>query len=329
MSASDNEPYFDWPEPDGPAREVWYSLVSHPDEPVAFWYRYTLVSTPDRSEARVWAALSDAATGEHTFTTQAFDIGETTVAEEPFSLSLAGNELTDGGATGAIEGEGFEAPDDDRTAPAAEWSLAYEPDTLTFTPLADEARMLEIAEQFDTGVHWSANQSVAMTGDVQVGGRTVRFEDAPGHQGHTAGASAPDDWAWVHCNDFDADVALEVLSMETLTPACLRLPDETHLVNGDVEVFDAIDHTRNDPGRWELRGDTDDLHFAVEVAVDPTDWQCASYLTPDGSLRYNAHCSLAEVTLEVDGDRHESERGRAEWVQTDPPVDGSYPPFDS
>jgi hypothetical protein len=55
-------------------------------------------------------------------------------------------------------------------------------------------------------------------------------------------------------------------------------------------------------------------------------------MAPDELLRYNAHCSLADVTLTytVDGGDPvtlESSAGRAEWVGAEPPLPGyDYPP---
>lgn len=324
-----NEPFFEWPEPDSPAREVWYSLVTHPERPIAVWYRYTLVSTPDDAEARLWAALSDGERGEYTFTSQRVALNAVELTDDPFSLALPAGRLADDQAVGNIEGHPAEAPTDERQSPPTRWELSYEPDSYTFTPLEDETRMLEIAEQFGSGVHWGANQSVRMDGEVAVGDREITFESAPGHQGHTAGASAPDEWTWVHCNDFaDADVSVEVLSMDTLTPALLRRDDEIHALNGDLEVFNAVETSHNEPGLWELAAEEASPAWSARVVAAPDHWQLVSYLTPDSSLRYNAHCSLADITLEIDGETLHSSRARVEWVRTEPPVPGSYPPFD-
>ena len=43
-NATGNRAYFDWPDPGEPAREVWYSLVTHPEEPMALWHRLTLAT---------------------------------------------------------------------------------------------------------------------------------------------------------------------------------------------------------------------------------------------------------------------------------------------
>jgi hypothetical protein len=318
---SGNEAYFDWPDPDRPAREVWYSLVNHPDAPVAFWHRYTLVETAEGdSEARIWAAISDGRPdGENLFVSRRYDLAALELSEGPFSLAIEGSSLADDAATGRVE-----------TDHDIAWSFEYEHDDLTFSPLAEESRMIEFADQFGTGVHWSANQSVDMTGEVTVDGTTTRFEDAPGHQGHTAGATAQDSWTWTHCNDFETDgVALELLATGNgIVPACLRLPDETHLINGETQVFSAVETTANEPGRWAFEAETDDIEFSARVEADPEHWQLVSYLTPDGSLRYNAHCSLAAAELVVGDWGYQSSTARVEWVRRDPPVPGSYPPFD-
>lgn len=327
MSHSGNEAFFDWPSPADPAREVWYSIVTHPAERLAFWYRYTLVRTADETEARVWAALSDARSDgiEDVFVSETHDLESVTLDDEPFTLELDGdNRLADDGASGSVT-----------DGPTIEWSLAYDPDDLTFTPVRDEDQMREWAEQLGTGVHWSANQSVAMDGEVTVGGETIEFSAAPGHQGHTAGPSAPDDWVWTHCNAFeDREVSLEVLySEERLSPACVRLPEGTFLLNRQDQVLgDTLETAEKGPDTWSFTAETDELSLSASVTADPEHWQLVSYLTPDGSLRYNAHCSLASVELTVEtaaGERtYTSDSGRIEWVSTDRPRPGTYPPFD-
>lgn len=334
MSADDNAPFFDWPDPEEPAREVWYTVVSHPDEPVAFWHRYTLVSTDDGDEARVWGALTDAREdGAHVFRTEQYDLEAIDLEPAPFALGIGeGNLLRSDAAVGSLEG--------------LEWSFEHTPDDLTFSPIRDEELMLQAAESMGTGVHWSANQSVAMHGEVTVDGTTIAFDGAPGHQGHTAGPNAPTDWAWVHCNDFDGAatassgggdasgepaVALEALSLEGRVPVCLRLPGETHLLNRQAQVFgDVVETETNEPGRWTFSGATEDVSFDVDVTVDG-DWHQVSYLTPDGSLRYNAHSTLATVELTVRTDdverTYRSDAARAEWVSDERPLPGEYPPF--
>lgn len=327
---TDNQAYFEWSDPDDPAREVWYGLVSHPDEPIAFWFRYTLVSTAERSEARVWAALTDGRESSDdsisTFSSENYVVDAAILDRSPFALGIGANSrLRSDSSTGEVE------TDEGGIA----WSLSYEPDELTFTPIRDEQLMRQSAEGMGTGVHWSANQSVLMNGTVTVDGTTFEFEQAPGHQGHTAGTMSPTAVTWVHCNSFEEDAAMsfEALSInDRLVPVCLRLPEETYLLNRQEDVFgDAVQVETNEPGKFELRGGIDSVEFEAQVETDGP-FQKASYLVPDGSLRYNAHCSLATVELVVESAEGErrwtSESGRAEWVETTKPVAGDYPPFE-
>lgn len=321
---SGNEPFFEWPTPDGPAREVWYGLLTHEERPVAFWFRYTLLRTESGdAEARLWAGLVDEETpSRRVFETWADDGHAASVSSAPFTCSVADRgELADDGCSGRVDG-------DDATIA---WDLEYRPDSLTFTPLRDEATMRSAAEQLGTGCHWSANQSVRMTGTLTVDDESYRFTDAPGHQGHTAGPAAPERWNWGHCNTFDDDVAVEVLHLNgRLTPVCLRFPEETYLLNQDRHVFgaDAVDVPVDDPeaGVWEVAGTVEDRPFTVRF--DATDHRHpVSYRTPGGDRRYNSHCSLATAEVVFDGERRVADGARVEWVRSEPPHDGAYPPF--
>ena len=97
MAPEDNDPALDWPLPAGePGREVWYSLVSPTDGSVAFWYRYTLLSTESgRQEGRLWAALTDREDPDRsTFVTRSVPSDEVRARGGPFSLTVDDAELT-------------------------------------------------------------------------------------------------------------------------------------------------------------------------------------------------------------------------------------------
>lgn len=305
---SDNDPYFSWPLDGGErAREVWYSLVSHPDLPVGFWYRYTLLSTDSgHQEARVWAALSrrgsDADGG---LVTHSFPLESADASADPFSLSVEDNELTSRSAKGSVEG--------------IEWDLSYEPDERTFVPLEGDGMGGE------TGDHWSANQSVEMTGTVQVDGEEYDFDDAPGHQGHTVGTAAPPSWSWTHANSFGDDTVVEALEFAGMATICLRHDGEMYALNTMDQILEGNRSVENEPGRWVFEGESDEIDLRVEIGVDdPEIWKKAAYLTPDDTVRYVAHASLAEIKVEYETEDKEgtleTDSGRAEWAGKEPPV---------
>ncbi|WP_254831158.1 hypothetical protein [Haloglomus salinum] len=346
MAPEDNEPVLDWPLPVGePGREVWYSLVSPTDDSVAFWYRYTLLSTEGgRQEGRLWAALTDREDPDRSvFVTRSVPFEQVRARGTPsFSLTIDDDELTSASAVGSIpldaDGDGEDADHGDPGHEGGEvsWDLSYDPDPYSFTPLRSERLTNALAKTVGTGKHWSANEAVRMDGEVTVGDRTIEFEDAPGHQGHTLGSSPPDSWTWIQCNDFeDRSVVLEALDIEGTLSICLRRDGEVHALNRLKHVVGPKSNTteHDEPGFWRFSGSGEGVDLRVTVrAPEDVKWQTVSYMAPDESLRYNAHCSLADVTLTytLDGDAPvtlESSAGRAEWVGAEPPLpDREYPP---
>ncbi|MDY7082983.1 MAG: tocopherol cyclase family protein [Halobacteria archaeon] len=336
-----------------PGREVWYSLVTHPEREIAFWYRYTLVSTrAEYQEARIWAALTD---GERDrdrsfFVTERVPFDSVDVRSDPFELEFPGGELTSSSAEGSL------SFDDNGYNTSVEWDLSYEPDDVTFTPLRSQL-LTDIAVAFlGTGRHWSVNQSVFMNGTLEIsadsGSETIEFENAPGHQGHTFGTSAPSRWTWLHSNSFededaeDENVVIEALNVEGRASVCFRRGNETYMLNRLHHVLGVGRRSNkteyNEAGRWKFssgdRREGVELEVEVEVEVnDPGTWKLARYLTPDGSYRYCAHSSLADVELryrtpEMDSVRKiETSKARAEWAGENPRVgveDDYTPNFD-
>lgn len=334
MHAADpNSPYLDWPlDAAEKGREVWYGLVSSPEADLALWYRYTLLSTVGgRREGRVWAGVTDRGDGDSTFVSASFPLGAVHPESDPFGLEVGDNHLTSSGAEGYVDGS--VADGDDATVG---WSLSCDPDEYVFTPLRSE-RLTDFLYRFaGSGRHWSRNEGVRVDGEVTVDGRTVEFADAPAHQGHTLGADPPERWTWVQCNAFeDPSVAVECLDLDGTLSMCLRRDGEVHALNRLKHVVGPKSNTteHDEPGFWRFSGSGEGVELRVTVrAPEDVKWQTVSYMAPDESLRYNAHCSLADVTLTytVDGEEPvtlESSAGRAEWVGAEPPLEGyAYPP---
>ena len=327
MHIEPNESAHDWPLALGqPGREVWYSLVSSPDASVAFWYRYTLLSTEEGDrEGRLWAALTDRESpAASTFSSMSFDPGNTDTAADPFALEIGNGRLTSASATGTV-GD-------------ISWNLEYDPDVYAFTPLRSQRLTDLLYRVAGTGKHWSRNQSVSMSGTVTVGDRTVDLESAPGHQGHTVTqVTPPDDWTWVQCNDFaeNDSAVLEALCLEDKLSVCFRLDGEVYPLNRVHHVHplspraNAVE--RDEVGTWQFQAAGEGVELRATVEATPDCWQHVTYKLPDDTLRYNAHCSLSDITVTYshDGNRVHtltSDAARAEWVGTDRPRDGKYRP---
>jgi hypothetical protein len=331
MTERDNLAVQEWPLPTGkPGREVWYGFVTDGDRPLALWYRYTVLSTVDgHQEGRCWVGVTDGGGDLTTFGTVAVPVDSVLVEHAPFALVLGEScDLSDRRVRAEVE-----TPEG-----TVRWDLTHEPDPLTFTPLRSRVVTGLAGRLLGTGNHWSVNQSVPVSGTLEVGDERVEFADAPGHQGHTVGSETPDRWRWVHCNGFDdPDLTIEALDLGGRVSICLRTGDERHLLNRLVHVVGpwANETVAAGPGTWTFTGCGDGAELRCRVDADEDHYQRVAYLCPDGSKRYNAHCSLSQVELSFrtehsdgwsDWRTAESDTGRAEWVDTDPPVDGEYGP---
>lgn len=326
-----NDPRLDWPLAAGtPGREVWYSLVTHPERDVGFWYRYTLLSTGSgHREGRLWAALTDRERPERSaFASVAVDPDAVEWGTDPFILAVGDGQQTDRGAHGRIPA-GADRADD----PEISWQFSYAPDDTVFTPLRSQRLTDVLSRVADSGKHWSANQSVRMEGTVRVGDRSLEFEDAPGHQGHTLSTHPPERLAWVHCNAFaDADACLEALDVGGTVAICLRHGDEVHRLNRLRDLVGPWgNHTAElEPGVWAFRGGGEGVTVEARVEADTDHWQRVAYRAPDDTLRHNGHCSLSdlELTFETEDGEHTltSNAARAEWVTAEKQVEGEYRP---
>lgn len=326
MHPDPNNPVRAWPLEEGePGREVWYSLVGPRDGSVAFWYRYTLLSTEGgRREGRLWAALTDREDpSSSTFVSESFDLEDVWTGSDPFELTIGDGTLTSSSATGELED--------------VSWRLEYEPDTYAFTPLRSEKLTNLLSRTVGTGKHWSRNESVFMSGELTVGDRTIDLEDAPGHQGHTLSSNPPDAWTWVQCNEFDEEesAVLEALRLDDKLSLCFRVDGEVYPLNRLKHVLpqlpsaNRVDH--DEPGHWRFRGEGEGIELQATVEADPDHWQTVAYMVPDDTVRYNAHCSVSDVTVTYATEGGEartisSDAARAEWVGLEPPVEGEYRP---
>jgi hypothetical protein len=299
--------------PASPAREVWYGYVG--DELRVLWYRYTLLSVENGREARLWAGYTEY-DGPSRIISQGFGTGAVTTSNRPFSLDIAGNELTDGSAGGSLD--------------EIDWDLTWMPDVVGFTPLRSRLLTGAVDRVSGTGYHESVNEAMRVDGTVTVDGEEHEFTNAAGNQGHTVSATPPTEWRWVQCGTFpDPTVSIEALSIDGRLSICFRHDGQVYLLNRVQHLVGPFANvTEYDrPGHWSFRAAGEGVQLSAMVRADPEQWQRVCYRTPDGK-RYNAHCPLSTVRLKYSYDDQartiESSGGRAEWVGTEPPIGGEY-----
>ncbi|MDF1564970.1 MAG: hypothetical protein P1V51_18145 [Deltaproteobacteria bacterium] len=323
----------DFPWPSGDPRgstEKWYGLAGPEDGSFAFWFRFTLDRTVEgEREGRIWAGITDREDPTAGFfVSRRLNADHVYIDNEPFLYRAPDGlgEIGDDHNQGRLD------------SPLGEisWDLRYEPDPFSWT-LIRNATVNGIMGTLGKTRHRSVNESLRVDGHVQVGDRRYTLERAPGHQGHTASRRTARGWTWMQCNGFgDGETCLEALTMGPLTTLCLRTEGEIFSLNRLHDLVGPRANRAEDQlGRWTFSGAGEGVEVEAEVrAPEGIAWQRVCYRDPDGTLRYNAHCSLAEVTLRYRRKGQgawrtlESRCGRVEWVRPEQVLAGDYLPAD-
>jgi hypothetical protein len=274
--ANPNDAVLDWPLAAGePGREVWYGLVGRPTGGLAFWFRYTLLSTrAGHREARVWAALTDAERPERSFlATRRYPLDAVSAGEGPFRLAVAANGTT-----------ASEAVDDDSTAGDG--------------PSTDGDADAELTSR-------------SARGRVAVGDGTV-VDGERADDGTTDGSTDPGIGSTLDGATVEWELGYEPDAV-TFTPLrSRRLTDLAVRVLGTGRHWSANESVRVD-GRLDLGNESvafEDApgHQGHTVGTNaPTEWswvQCNAFETPDVALEALSTGGSLSICFRHDGETH-------------------------
>ncbi len=297
----DNRPLLPWPSPGArPQYEHWYCVVLHPEQPLALWFRQSLLQCQDgRYDLRVWATLSDAEHAERNLiTTRTLPAEQLQIDAERFGLrhgELAA--LYNGRAHGQLP------------SPAGElaWDLQFEPQQETFRVLQSE-----LALKLLTRTRFiSPNGQVRADGWIRIGDSKILLRGAAMTQGHMYGLELHSSWVWGSCPRFDnaPDCAFQgvasrkagrnIMSFELLLDGQRHLFNRVRHVRGrGLGLLGAGTRTEFELGRWDFEAVHDGLAVRGQYRADRDSMHRVRYLNVDGQPRYN--CSQLRASLELE-----------------------------
>jgi hypothetical protein len=278
--------------------EVWYATLSHRPSSTGFWIRYVLEAPSDDRPpyAEVWFARFDAREPRATFGIhRRFPITALAATDEPFAVTIDHALVRHDGMTGALEGGGH----------AASWDLRWRPGeaTLRHYP-AVTYRIPQIQQKILT-----PTPATLVDGEIVVDGTRYALAGEPGEQSHTWGSKHSYQWAWGHCNAFEAAPgAVFVGATGQLKRGSVILPRLTLfslLLDGEEIAFREfwkLPLARSDyaTGHYHLLGVTADTRVEARFTCRPDDMLLCEYLDPDGDpvFCHNTCCADATVTVQ-------------------------------
>jgi hypothetical protein len=273
--------------------EAWYVTVNDPAQRRGFWFRYTTLnpaaSAAVEAHSALWAFAFDHADpasnwgGKATFPLQALR-----VSARPFRVRLEGASLERNGCSGEVHTE----------RGSARWDLRWESREPPFPFLRPGWQMLS------TVANIGAQPALAVSGTIEINGRTHHLDGAPGGQQHTWGSSHALAWNWGFASgkDFWVDgVTSRVRSrfgrVLAGTAIGAQAGEERFAFNGPVQVLRAGGTVS--PDAWTAHAQLGERILSVSVKPRREDLIGATYADPRGGSRYCYHTEVADLDLRM------------------------------
>ncbi len=280
--------------------ESYYLRAVAPDESQGVWIRHTVHKRPGAAPTgSVWITV--------------WDGGGPPVAHKETSDALSAPD----GAWIDVGGSSFGPAGAQGACGPASWSLR-------FTPRAPMLRHLRRRVLYRAPIPRTKLTSPAplasFDGTVRFGGNTLALDGWSGMVGHNWGAEHAERWVWLHGVDFaedpDAwvDVAIgRILVAGRLTPwvanGALAFGGRTYVLGG---LFARGTKVQAQVGHADLViPSPDGITAAATVEAPPASTIGWRYADPDGGEHDVANCSVAGLTLAVDGHTLHTPHGAA------------------
>jgi len=290
--------------------EVWYLTLTDPASSIGVWIRYTLRAPLDgAAECALWL-LAMAPDGDRFAGRQTFPASELEARDDPFRLCLAGADLSDRGAAGAVDG--------------GTWELSWEPRLAPYEFVHPLVRRTGAAETVLVLPH----ADLVISGTVRLGERVLELDGARGGQAHLWGTRHAARWAWTHASDLhDADgvarpdtfvdavsVYVERLGRELgpSTPVVGRFRGDDFAATSPVALARA--RSRFGLSTWRFEARDGKRRIMGEVDAPRETLAGVVYHDPDGRPACCYNSEVASIRLSV-FDR--TARGRFGWLLRD------------
>lgn len=261
--------------------EVWYLKVNLLEADASAWLRYTLTAPEQGAPvAELWAIVDEA--GGVTARKASWPVEQASLTGDPFEVQMPTGHLTPMGCQGDVS--------------PVRWELSWEPSQGPLWHLPRWAYRLpmpksKVATPFP---------DLAVTGTIEVAGRRLELEGAPGQMGHVWGAKHADAWAWAHSNRTDG-LAWEAITVRPPVGPWTSPPVTVVLVRyqGRTLTFRNPLRTRGgfdlDGYRFEASGGG--FRVAGQVASEAR--SAVTYTDPDGeqSICHNTKRATSELRL--------------------------------
>lgn len=278
--------------------ESFFLKANAPEEPLAFWVKYTIFSPAGRPRdavAETWAIFFDKRTGAHVAAKETFPIAEADLGRDRFRFVTPRARLEPNLARGKVRSAEHDL----------EWELAFTDGAEPFHLLPTD--LLYEIDPIPRSKPVTPHPDSRFSGTFRVDGRDVTVRDWPGCQGHNWGRGHSYR-VWTHVNAFrgeegaffegaTAQVRLGPFRTPNLTLVFLRYRGRDydfrgvrHWLNGSVEVA---------PQRWSFVAESGEARLRGVFSCERRDMVGLVYQDPDGRKNHCLNSKVATARLEL------------------------------
>lgn len=282
-------------------QEAWYLKLNDPITQRALWLRFTLLSSRNgfKRVAETWAVYFHRGENREVKKVaikQSYDLQRFSATDKP-SIQIGGCELLPDSSHGSIQSRGN----------SIQWDLTFSPGTpSTFNLVPKILEKIGFAKNSVSTLY----EDLMFSGTTTINGETVRWNHAPGMQGHLHGVKSAHSWVWGHCNTFlnehgkPTDFVFEGLSARVQVGPVIapKLSSFFFFYRGENYYFnhlkDAISiKSKNTLNEWEFQADRNDLSFRGYAKAEYKDFAGLTYEDISGSLLYCSNSKLSDMRI--------------------------------
>jgi hypothetical protein len=273
--------------------EAWYVTVVEPARRLGYWIRYTTFNPAPGIDAdahsALWAIRFDHDNpGANWGAKASFPLGALQVQSRPFALRLDDALLADNGCSGEIDTERGRMT----------WNLRWDSREHPFPFMRRPWHLLSSVANI------GVQPAIRVSGTIELNGKAVHLEHAPGGQQHTWGSRHALEWNWGFASgdDFWVDGATSRvrsrLGRELVGTAIgAHAREQRFLLNGPLQVLRSRGQMSADAWTAQARLGPRQLH--VEVRPRRSDLIGVTYPDPRGGSRVCYHTEVANLELRL------------------------------
>lgn len=275
--------------------ESYFLRANHPNEPKAFWIRYTIFSPkkhPNKAIGELWSIYFDGEQNKIVAAKKEVPFSDCEFKRQMMSARIGGATLEEGELEGDAQSGGH----------SIAWDLQYSGDHYPLYLLPENL----YEASFPKAKAVVGNPNVVFNGRLTVDGETIPIDNWQGSENHNWGSKHTDTYAWGQVAGFDnaPDAFFEAISARlkigpvwspTMTSMVLRYNEREYPLNQLSGALTA--KGKWDFFEWEFGNRTNSYEISGWICARHDQFVGLNYYNPPKGSHTCLNCKIAECEI--------------------------------